>query len=138
MQSLDTEKASGPWKCEWVTAKKKKLLTCGCCEGIKEGAGGLTMSEEGEENPPPQQFWRPSCYELTKTPRLWPEVVSARRGVPEHSPCNKSDLAILLGQTEVRVTAATALLSSSIAHPSEHKLPNLPTFAKKYRLECVL
>lgn len=41
MQSLDTEKASGPWKCEWVTAKKKKLLTCGCCEGIKEGAGGV-------------------------------------------------------------------------------------------------
>lgn len=61
------------------------------------------MSEEGEENPPPQQFWGPSCYELTKTPRLWPEVVSARRGVPEHSSCNKSDLAILLGQVRLRL-----------------------------------
>lgn len=93
------------WSVEvWMgDSKEKKMLTCGCCEGIKEGAGGLTMSEEGEENPPPQQFWRPSCYELTKTPRLWPEVVSARRGVPEHSPCNKSDLAILLGQVRLRL-----------------------------------
>lgn len=61
------------------------------------------MSEAREENPPPQRFWGLGCSELTKTPRLQPEVVSARRGEPEHPSCNKSDLAILLGQVRPRL-----------------------------------
>ncbi len=67
------------------------------------------MSEGGEENPPPQQFRGPGCSELTKTPRLRPEVVSARRGEPERPSCNKSDLAILLGQVRLRLEQETRL-----------------------------
>lgn len=67
------------------------------------------MSEGGEENPPPQRFRGPGCSELTKTPRLRPEVVSARRGEPEHPSCNESDLAILLGQVRLRLKLESQL-----------------------------
>lgn len=74
-----------------------------------------------------------ACSELTKTPRLRPEVVSVRRGEPEHPSCNKSDLAILLGQVRLRLKLESRLApccSPSIAHLSERILLNLPLTLK--------
>lgn len=101
------KEASGPRECEWVTAKKEMLIWG--MLGRKTGGRGVRLSEGGEENPPPQRFWGPGRSELTKTPRLRPEVVSARRGEPERPSCNKSDLAILLGQVRLRLKLESRL-----------------------------
>ena len=78
--------------------------------GEEDGrGGGVSLSEGGEENPPPQRFQGLGRSELTKTPRLRPEVVSARRGEPERPSCNKSDLAILLGQVRLRLKLESRL-----------------------------
>lgn len=80
---------------------RKKMLMCEGWGGIEEGR---PMSEgRGKDFSPPQRFWGPCCSALTKTPRLRPEVVSVRRGVPEHPSCSESDLVILLGQVIFRL-----------------------------------
>jgi len=78
--------------------------------------GGQTTSEGGEENPPPQRFQGQGCSALTKTPTLRPEVVSERWGVPEHPSCNKSDVAILLGQVKARLKSESGLVPCSSPH----------------------
>lgn len=91
-----------------------------------DGECGSRLSEEVRENVPAQRFWRPSCSELTKTSRLWLEVVSVKRSEPEKPSCYESDLAILLGHIKVWIRPADIMqLSFFILHLSSLELLNL-------------
>lgn len=121
--------------------RKKKCWSVGCWERKKGGGGRDWVREErkihhlSDSGAPAALSWQrhPDCGQR----------LSQRGEVSQSTPsCNESDLAILLGQVRPKLKlesqAGTTLLASSIAHPSEHKLQNLPPHTEKYRLAHAL